>query len=549
MLILWSSAAVKGQQNQPFPPVEKLQLFTDRSLYISGETVQFSVCFLNPDSNQPEISHILYAEIISPDARQLIGGKFTLQDQSSHGSLSIPKYMSSGFYYLRVYTKYMRNLGPSSYSYRCILIINPLRKDVLAGNDSMDIWNKLQPSDHQASFLFKMDQDQFLPRQKVRVQIEAVDQASANMKGLCISVVPEMAASEYPIHLQPEAKSFRQMDFYPETRGLSISGALQDKNSGKILVDKRVNLSIIGEDHDFMVIRTDSQGRYYFSLPAYSGNRDLILTAEKSSNRQANILIDNDFCTIPIQLPSPSLQLGVKERLRVHKMAVNAQIRELFQVDSLADKMTNTASKRAFYGFPSDVIHIDQYIELPSLEEYFNELPTLVKVRKKQGKKYFKLLGSMAEMSIYDPLVMVDWVAIEDADRVLALSPRTIDRIEVVNAPYIKGNITYGGIVSIISKQADFGGIEFPESGIFVNYLFLHEYERPDVPSVLSENTPDARNTLYWEARPVLDANKQLEFNFMTPDTPGLYQIVIKGINRTAGVITDTFFFEVIDNL
>ena len=34
------------------------------------------------------------------------------------------------------------------------------------------------------------------------------------------------------------------------------------------------------------------------------------------------------------------------------------------------------------------------YVQLPTLEEYFNELPTLAKVRKRQGEKYFKILGA-----------------------------------------------------------------------------------------------------------------------------------------------------------
>ena len=48
---------------------------------------------------------------------------------------------------------------------------------------------------------------------------------------------------------------------------------------------------------------------------------------------------------------------------------------------------------------------------------------------------------------------MIDGVAIFDVESALAVSPRYIDRMEIVDAPYIKGNVTFGGIINLISKE------------------------------------------------------------------------------------------------
>ncbi len=68
---------------------------------------------------------------------------------------------------------------------------------------------------------------------------------------------------------------------------------------------------------------------------------------------------------------------------------------------------------------------------------------------------------------------MIDGVAIFDVEAVLAVSPRLIDRVEIVNAPYIRGNVTFGGIISLISRNNDLGYIDLPSSGLLVNYRML----------------------------------------------------------------------------
>ena len=79
-------------------------------------------------------------------------------------------------------------------------------------------------------------------------------------------------------------------------------------------------------------------------------------------------------------------------------------------------------------------------------------------------------------MAIYDPLVMIDWVAVSDNESILGTPTQSISRIELVNAPYIKGDMIYGGIISIISKKGDFAGIDLPRNGIFINYKFYFRY-------------------------------------------------------------------------
>ncbi len=544
LLLLTAAVTVKGQPGKLYPSEEKVNLFTDRMLYIAGEEVHFSAFLSSYDRQQSQLSLILYAELISPDGKSVAGSKFALVNNASEGCLTIPKDIISGVYYLRTYTKYMRNLGPEAYSYAGIKIVNPLRTDVMIGKDTSGFEKKpVNAANTADTKTITIGKNEFAPRQRVNVSIKAPGTALSEQ--LCISVIPEATSSENTLQLPVIQHQVTAMRYYPETGGVSVTGVVKDNRSGNALANTRINLSIIGHGRDFMAMQTDSAGRYFFSLPNYNGYRDLFLCAENTADMHPKILVDNDFCAVPVHMPSPVFKLTADERAVAYQMAMNTRLEQVFAPDTIPFSNDEEKADVAFYGTPTDIVSIDNYVQLPTLEEYFNELPTLVKVRKRHGEKYFKVFGTQAEMAIFDPLVMVDWVAINDPEKILAVSPQSIARIEVLNVPYVKGDITYGGILSIISKRGDFAGIDLPASGIFLNYLFVSDQQICEVNSVVSPNIPDARNTLYWDPNLKLDAGNNANFSFTTPDTPGHYTIVLKGKTTDGGIFTRTKEFEV----
>ncbi len=544
-MVMATIFSTRGQQGKVYPDIEVVTLFTDRSLYITGEEVQFSA-FIQSESQLQELSMILYAEIILPDGKSVSSGKFPILNQAAYGCLLIPKDVTTGVYYLRVYTKYMRNCGPEEYSYAAIKIVNPLRKDLITGTDTLEFAKEFNDASIASDqFLIEFNKNIIEPRDVVSISLKATGISKSNLQGLSISIVPEASSSVNIVTLPFNNHKVSSLNFYPETRGISITGKLHDNASGKAVSGARVNLSIIGKGRDFMAMQTDSAGRYFFSLPAYTGTRDLFLSAKNGSGRNPIIVVDNDFCKVPVHLPSPVFRLTTEEQAEAHKMALNARLMKIFATDTIPCSKTAERPNRAFYGKPSATIVIDKYIQLPTLEDYFYELPSFVKVRKRDGEKYLKVIGSQAEMTFFDPLLLVDWVAISDPAKILAVPPQNIDRIELVYEPYIKGDITYGGIVSFVSKKSDFAGIDLPASGIFLNYLFQTDMRICNISEPDKENIPDARNTLFWKPNLMLSSENSSVVSFTTPDTPGRYAIVLKGITSSGETFMQTKAFEV----
>jgi hypothetical protein len=125
------------------------------------------------------------------------------------------------------------------------------------------------------------------------------------------------------------------------------------------------------------------------------------------------------------------------------------------------------------------------------------------------------------------------------------MSPRLIERIELVNAPYLRGNITYGGIISFVSKNNDFAGIDLPSSGTFINFRFLEDCITDHSSESGAGNLPDARNTVYWDPDLKMTAGEITVIRFMTPATTGKYEVILTEIGKYGALNIGKAEFEV----
>ena len=105
---------------------ETIHVFTDRSYYAVGEEIYFSASYYAnhlSSSSKAEWSKILYFELIDSIGNSFIQKKFQLNHNLAVGKLMIDDQIPSGNYWLKVYTKWMRNNGVENYTY-CPLVIS-----------------------------------------------------------------------------------------------------------------------------------------------------------------------------------------------------------------------------------------------------------------------------------------------------------------------------------------------------------------------------------------------------------------------------------------
>jgi len=532
-------------------PRENLILLTDRGHYISGESIYYRAFYQGPDGSEKAAwSKVLYVELIMPNGTALAQGKVPIDTGGIRGSLSIPEGISSGSYYLKAYTRWMRNCGAENYVYTSVRIYDPFIESVLpldsAGWKPSELETLMGQLDlHPASMLdCSLSGSSFQTRQEVVAELSwKFADAPAD---LTISVA-RTGLHGHQDYFRPGCPPAGQgNDFLPENKGLSLTGKAVSAADGKPAPYATIYVSVLGESREFFCNYSDSVGRFFFSFPGYKGQRDLFVSTYHPDLGELELRIDRDLSTEVPELPSYPLVLNDTLAKAITDMSVNAQVSRQYYPQAPPETEIDSAGELLFYGSPSSTIRFDDFIKLPRLEEYFIEVIPQVAVRKNRGVTHFAVLGPHPDLSIYPPLVMIDGVAIFDIEAVLAVSPRLIDRIEIVNAPYIRGNVTFGGIISLISKNNDLGYIDLPSSGLLVNYQMLDQPREPSFEEAVADTRlPDVRNTLYWNPELILGPDESQVIRFTTSDQAGEYEMLIRGSDSTGRYVEKRIHFQV----
>jgi hypothetical protein len=283
-------------------------------------------------------------------------------------------------------------------------------------------------------------------------------------------------------------------------------------------------VSIVGTKNVYTSI-TDSTGKFYVNLPNIYNEHEVYISTD-TIDKNAKILIykDNDL-RADFWLDKEFSIIKDEKNLAL-SLAQGIAIKKNFNGDN--NKKNHEMEFQSFYDKPNETTVIMDFIDLPNLHMYFTELPSSVRLFKKKGRYEARILDKNGIQLLLNPLIMVDYVAVNDLKSVLEINPKTINRIEVVNEYYQKGDVSFGGIINFISNNNDFGGLEFKNSSLVINYSFLSE----DIKSqdINSSELIDSRATLFFS--PSVNAiNGNMKLSFNTSDVLGEFSVIIQGVD------------------
>lgn len=532
---------------------ETYTVFTDRNLYIVGEKILFTIFNLSDKAlKETGWSKVIYIELVSSENEPVIQEKFKIQGEGKNGYLEIPLSILSGTYYLRGYTRWMKNMPAEKYAYARVKIVNPYQPDIstVSQQSPAEQYQRLTGPGHpdgNMSIDIMPDKQVYGKRTKVQMSISVQGVELEDLSGLCLTVVREAAmdtSSFLEYHKDDPASGLNGTEiFIPETRGMAVTGEVIDKVEHRPTPNTRVQLSVIGEDPDYFGYLTGEDGRFYISIPDYEGLKDFYISAESEGSNEIEILIDKDFSTDFVDFKTLPFQLSEEERTVAEEMMMNIQVRNAYLHDlHSVDSATEDREKQNFYSRPFETFKTDDYVKLPSVEEFIYEVIPQVTVIRTAGKKELKVFGDYSDLSIYKPLVLLDHVAISDLSSILAVSPEKIDRIDVINAPYIRGSINYGGIISIFSKKHDLAGVDLPGYSYFFGLKTLAIQKEISFPWYDNDKgdsrQPDFRNCLIWIPDLGLDEHGSASAAFYTADKKGAYLIYLRGVSPDGRVVS-----------
>ena len=91
-------------------PQEKAYLHLDNTGYFIGDTIWYKAYVVRPDTMAfTNLSGVLYVELVDPFGEILVTQKLKIEDGQCHGDIALSEVLTSGFYEIRAYTRYMTN--------------------------------------------------------------------------------------------------------------------------------------------------------------------------------------------------------------------------------------------------------------------------------------------------------------------------------------------------------------------------------------------------------------------------------------------------------
>jgi hypothetical protein len=396
----------------------------------------------------------------------------------------------------------------------------------------------------------RLTTDNFGSRELVTVRLTALLPQGDALLHAVISVVPSYSGSQSELQFPVRKNKPLPEKIYPaETDGITISGTVRMNEKTESSDPVHVNLTLLGTHTNlFYPVLTDKNNRFVFTLPDLYGQHDLFISSENGENA-SELLVDYDFDGRTLALPSPEFTLTGEEREAALKMASNEKVRRYFSNETAtpgsrdAEILNDTVP---FYGKPDHMVDLDDFIDLPLLADYFTELPLPLRIRNQKELKSITITGGDAGLSIFPPLLMVDYIPVYDPGELLNINPDKVSRFDIVASTYVRGRRTYGGVLNIITRGNDFAGITLPSSGLFLNYQFLKPGTvNAPAHQAIPGHFPDARNTLYWNPSMKLDNNRTGSFTFSTSHSNGSYMIRVTGVTLNGTTYTSFTRFKV----
>jgi len=534
---------------------EKLYLFTDRNLYASGEKVSFRIYNLShPLLKESNWSRVVYLELINSRNTAVARGKYQVNSWGSDGGIIIPDTAGTGQYYLRAYTAWMRNYPPSDYFQLPLAIVNPRR----ISSSDLSARGRVPGSGGEspgpvAGTACSTDKTVYGKREKVTVRINPGNR-EFSPDGYCISVIKNgYLDEEFYFSRAAESGDPLRLDallHYPETRAATVSGTLLLGEEQKPASRTLLGMTMLGSYPDYVEFMTDENGRFRLTVPQQTGNNDALVTVNSTRDEQVKILMDDAFSSDFSTAPVAAADFFGERRALVEETLVNSQLRAAFEVrDRDSVPAGEIGSNYLFYGTPEFRYRTEDYVLLPDLEEFFFEVVPQVQIERNKDNVHLAVMNDRGENIHTPPLILLDYVPVPDIGKLLSLSPRLIDHIDVVNRIYVRGDITFGGIVSVISGRGDRAGIALPGGSAFISFTGLSDLQEtvnPDYEgAVRNERMPDLRTTLYWASRYEITPENGGSFTFYTSDVTGEFMVIVRGMTSDGNVISGNCKFTV----
>ncbi|MFI5136480.1 MAG: MG2 domain-containing protein [Sphingobacteriales bacterium] len=335
--------------------------------------------------------------------------------------------------------------------------------------------------------------------------------------------------------------------FLPEYNGHIISAKIVNSETeapGKNII---TYLGVPGKRVQLYDSQSDSLGRLLYPTKDFFGPGEVIVQTNslKDSTYRIEVLSPFSEQFSKKALPEFNFNRATAKALQEHSLGV--QVLNIYFGNKLKQFYDPMADSAAFYGKPFKTYKLDDFTRFTTMEEDLREYVSEDNIIRQKGHFHIKVLNAK-EFLEGDPLVLVDGIPVFNIDKVIAIDPLKVKKLEVVPFRYYYGPASEEGIFSFTTYKGDLGGIELDPKAVVLDYEGLQlrrQFYSPvyDTETQAASRIPDFRNVLYWS--PSVAGQGKGTVSFYTSDQNGKYIGVVQGITQKGDAAVYYFTFEV----
>jgi len=344
---------------------------------------------------------------------------------------------------------------------------------------------------------------------------------------------------------------------FPVEKKIQISGVVT--KGGKPVIKGKVSLVSFSGGFFVTDTLTDDKGRFNFDQIEFVDSTKFVVQARTDKDRK---FVDIVMDIVPGQAVSKNLNTGdievnVNQSLAAYLAESNKYFddqtkRGLLNRTILLDQVNIVEKRKPTYNTSNlggagnaDAVFTAKDLETAfSLSQYLQGRIAGVQIR--NGQAYAR--GSQTPMTI-----MLDGMNMGsdsfDLDNIVVQDIETVEILKSIGTTAIYGMQGGSGVIVINTKRGDGARSVNAYTPGVINYIpkgyaVVRAFYSPKY-DVKPDSRPDLRTTVFWEPQMVSDAKGKAKITYFNTDVPGVYRIVVEGIDVNGSLARKVLTYEV----
>jgi hypothetical protein len=334
-------------------------------------------------------------------------------------------------------------------------------------------------------------------------------------------------------------------NYLPEYTGHIVTAKITNTLTNTPAVDILTYLGVPGKRVQVYVSQSDSLGHLWYSTKDFYGPGEIVAQTNTMADTTYRIDILNPFSEQFSKSTLPKFEFvnSMQNALQAHSLGI--QVLNIYSANNIKRFYEPAVDSSAFYSKPYKTYKLDDFTRFTTMEEDLREYVSEDNIVRSKGRFHIKVLNDRGFLD-GDPLVLLDGVPIFDINKIFAVDPLKVKKLEVIRERFFYGQSAQEGIFSFTTYKGDLGGVELDPKAVVIDYegLQLHrQFYSPVYDSEVqtASRIPDFRNLLYWTPSVSNDG----KVSFYTSDQAGKYVGVVQGITGNGDAGSQYFLFEV----